>query len=37
MSMFKNYLGVALRSILGNKLFSFINLFGLPWASRARS
>ncbi len=27
--MFKNYIGVALRSILGNKLFSFINLFGL--------
>jgi putative ABC transport system permease protein len=27
--MFKNYLDVALRSILGNKLFSFINLFGL--------
>jgi putative ABC transport system permease protein len=27
--MFKNYFGVALRSILGNKLFSFINLFGL--------
>jgi putative ABC transport system permease protein len=27
--MFKNYLGVALRGLLGNKLFSFINLFGL--------
>ena len=27
--MLKNYLGVALRRLLGNKLFSFINLFGL--------
>ena len=27
--MVKNYLDVALRSCLGNKLFSFINLFGL--------
>ena len=27
--MFKNYLDVALRGFLGNKLFSFINVFGL--------
>src|SRR5690606_32110620 len=27
--MLKNYLDVALRSFLGNKLFSFINVFGL--------
>src|SRR5690606_9144284 len=27
--MFRNYLGLALRRLLGNKLFSFINLFGL--------
>ena len=27
--MFRNYLGVALRGLLGNKLFSLINLFGL--------
>src|SRR5215207_8059182 len=27
--MFKNYLDVALRGFLANKLFSFINVFGL--------
>src|SRR5688500_15672715 len=27
--MFKHYLDVALRSFLGNRLFSFINVFGL--------
>jgi putative ABC transport system permease protein len=28
-SMFRNYIDIALRGFLGNKLFSFINVFGL--------